>query len=72
MPNLIITLNFLRKQKFLKEKSLQTKFHAQNSYLHVKIGFKILTTIFTKTAFCYVPDICYYLKGKLYLGKPTI
>jgi undecaprenyl pyrophosphate phosphatase UppP len=37
--------------KILKEKSLQINSKAQNNYCHVKIGFKILTTIVTKIAF---------------------
>lgn len=36
---------------YFSEKSPHTKFKAQNSLFRVKIGFKILTTSFTTTAF---------------------
>ncbi|MDR7075457.1 hypothetical protein J2Y03_000445 [Neobacillus niacini] len=49
-----------KKNKFNKKRACKLNSKAQNNYFHVKIGFKILTTIITKSAYLFlvIPEIC--------------
>jgi hypothetical protein len=53
----MIVLCFHRNQhKFNKKRAYKLNSKAQSKYIHVKIGFMILTTIVAKTALLYKTD----------------